>query len=230
MRAYAVRVVAVAGLVAVGLGVTAPGASASCAGRSAAEVVADSDVVLAGRLADVDDPGGAQSPHDVVWSVEVAAVHRGTAPRTAHVLATQYSHEDVTAGRSYVFALDVVDGGLRAGGCQDVAPAGTADAAAMTSAAGPGAAPVDDRSAPGAAVPGAAVPEVAQRWSWWASPLGMLTIALLGLVGVTVGGLALAVVLGLVVGRRHAAEPRPPRARRPGDGAGEDNSTGMSFK
>ncbi|MER7073976.1 hypothetical protein [Terrabacter sp. NPDC000476] len=225
MRAYAVRVAAVAGLAALGLGVTAPAASASCAGRSPAQVVADSDVVLAGRLTGVDDPGGAQSPHDVVWTVQVDAVHRGSAPRSAHVLATQYSHEDVTAGGSYVFALDVVGGGLRAGGCQDVAPAGAADAAAMAAAAGPAAAPLDDGS-----VPGAAVPEVAQRWSWWASPLGMLTIALLGLVGVTVGGLALAVVLGLVVGRRQTSGPRPPHPRRPGGGAGEDNSTGTSFK
>ena len=56
------RLVALVGLVAVGLVATPSSALASCAGREPAQVVADSDVVITGRVTAVDDPGGDHNP------------------------------------------------------------------------------------------------------------------------------------------------------------------------
>jgi len=184
MRAYAVRlagVVALLGaLLSLSVGLGAPIAGASCAGRTPAQVVDDSDVVLAGRLA----------------------------PTAALVIATEYSHEDVTEGASYVFALDVSDGTLHAGGCQDVALSGTAEATALVLAAGPGQVP----SADGARLPGAAGLDLGGGMSLTT----MLVIAFGGLLVVIVGGLALAVGLGLLTGRRRRRNHGADDATGPG--------------
>jgi hypothetical protein len=218
MRAYAVRLVALVGLLLVGL-VSAPGAAlASCAGRDPAQVAADSDVVLTGLLVAVDDPKPSYGPYDVGWTIEVAAVHKGRAPATAHVVATTYSHEDVVAGGSHVFALDLVDGTLRAQGCQDLEALGTPRAAALVAAAGPAGAPPSAGSGPGSTAP-----PIAAAAPWWSSPLGLVGIAVAGLLLVTVGGLGLAVVAALVVARRRRDQGPGPPADRP-------SPTGTPFK
>jgi hypothetical protein len=195
-----------------------PPASASCAGRDAPQIVADSDVVLTGRLAQIDDPAPNYAPYDVAWTIEVLSVHKGQAPPTAHVVATTYTHEDVSAGGTYVFALEVNGNGLRAGGCQDLAAIGSAEAAALVGAAGSGGPPGASGAVPGSA-------EIEQRPSdgWWASPWGMVLVGLVGLLLLCIGGVGLAVLVGLLVGRHRG------RTRTDGPVA-EPDSTGTPFK
>jgi hypothetical protein len=216
MRTYAVRVLAVLAVLA-GWSVGAPTAAlASCAGREPAQVVADSDVVLTGRLTAVDDPGGDYSPRPVAWTVAVSPVHKGEASRTTYVRATTESPGTLGLGGSHVLALVVSGGELTASGCQDVVPAGTTEADALTDAAGPGRAPAAD----GTTLPGSRVVDVGGGGMTLTT---MLVIALVGLLVVTFGGLALAIGLGLLTARR--------RNRSGGNDPGtRPDSTGMPFK
>ena len=217
MRTCAVRLLALIGLVAVGLVATPPSSAlASCAGREPAQVVADSDVVLTGRVTAVDDPGGDHNPRAVAWTIAVSAVHRGSAPQTTHVRALTESPDLVSPGGSYVVALVESGGELTATGCQDVVATGTDAARALVAAAGPARAPAAD----GAVLPGAA--SVAVGGSGM-SLTTMLVIALVGLLVVTFGGLALAIGLGLLTRRR--------RGRTDGsDDATQRDSNGTPFK
>lgn len=196
MRTYAVRLVAVLGLLAVALGAAPSAAHASCAGREPAQVVADADVVLTGRVTAVDDPGGDYDPRPVAWTVAVSAVHQGDAAQTTHVRATPESPDLVSTGGSYVFALVASGSALTASGCQDVVAAGTDEAAALTDAAGPAHAP----AAGGTALPGSADLDLGDGGGM--SLTTMVVIGLVGLLVVTFGGLALAVGLGLLTRRR----------------------------
>jgi hypothetical protein len=142
MRTYAVRVLAVLAVLA-GWSVGAPTAAlASCAGREPAQVVADSDVVLTGRLSAVEVPAG--------------------------------DH------------------------------------------AGPGRAPAAD----GTTLPGSRVVDVGGGGMTLTT---MLVIALVGLLVVTFGGLALAIGLGLLTARRRNRSGGSDPGTRP-------DSTGTPFK
>ena len=216
MRTYAVRLVALVGLVVVGLVATPSSALASCAGREPAQVVADSDVVLTGRVTAVDDPGGDHNPRPVAWTIAVSAVHRGSAPQTTHVRALTESPDLVSSGGSYVLALVESGGELTATGCQDVVATGTDAAGALMAAAGPARAPAAD----GAVLPGAAAVDVGGGGM---SLTTMLVIALVGLLVESFGGLALAIALGLLTRRR--------RGRTDGsDDAPQRDSNGTPFK
>src|SRR6478735_3872563 len=78
-----------------------------------------------------------------------------------------------------------------------VHPHGTTEAVAALAAVGAAAPPVA-----GGSLPGSPPPQTEGEAPWWASTVGMLVIALVGLLVVIFGGLALAVGLGLLTGRR----------------------------
>ena len=217
MRSQGARLLAVLGLLVVGLLGAPTAALASCAGREPAQVVADSDVVLTGRVTAVHDPGGGYNPRPVAWTIAVSAVHRGTASHVTHVRALPESPDLVSTGGSYVFALVVSGSELTASGCQDVVPEGTPGSAALTDAAGPVHAPTGD----GTSVPGSVELDLGSGEGM--SLTTMVAIGLVGLLVVTFGGLALAVGLGLLTRRR--------RVRTDGsDYATQHDSNGTPFK
>ncbi|WP_207555720.1 hypothetical protein [Intrasporangium flavum] len=161
LRGLAAVVLAAAALFGTSVGAhIPPAAAASCAAPTASEVVASADVIVVGRLTHVEDPGASYSPHPVSWTVEVASVHQGQAPRLLHA-----ETDDVTTvpeGDRYVVALQTRDGRLLVSPCA-LAAYGTTEADAVLAAAGPGHAPTDGAAA--TALPGYAPVELGSGWS-----------------------------------------------------------------
>ena len=151
---------------------SAPTALASCAARSAAQVVRETDVVLTGTVLSVDPVPSHAEPSPQDWVVAVSAVHRGTAAATTYVRGVPYSYDPPTVGRLYVFALTREGTVLAAGGCQDVAPADDPTGAALVAAAGASMGPVAaDPSLPGATAP---VRPVSSSLGWLVGGVGLL--------------------------------------------------------
>lgn len=207
-RAAAVRtlsavLIAVATLLVSWVAGPPPRAAASCGQPVAAEVVRWADVIVVGRIAAVDDPGASYGPHPVSWTVEVATVHKGQAPRVLHVVSDS---EAMPGTGVYVLPLTRRDGRLAGDGCalSGTGPGLDSDLArGILSAAGPGHAPVDGPAA--SRLPGYAPIDLGPGWS----PTGVV-LAVLG------AALALAVLRATVVGLRRArAEARSEaRSRR----------------
>lgn len=203
-RALAAVALAVVTLLGVSIGAPVPGAAASCGMPIVGEVVRWADVIVVGRITAVDDPGASYGPHPVSWTVEVATVHKGQAPRVLHVVS------DSEAGPGtgvYVLPLNRRDGRLAGDGCalSGTGPGLDSDLArGILAAAGPGHAPVDGPAASG--LPGYAPIDLGSGWS----PTGVV-LAVLG------AALALALLGAAVVGLRRAraearAEARSGRA------------------
>jgi hypothetical protein len=199
LRALAAVALAVATLLGATVGGPVPGASASCGMPVAGEVVRWADVIVVGRITEVDDPGASYSPHPVSWTVEVASVHQGQAPRVLHVVSDS---EAMPSTGVYVLPLVVQDGRLVGDGCalSGTGPGLHSDLArGILAAAGPGHAPAQGPTA--TALPGYAPVDLGSGWS----PAGVV-LALTG------AALALAVLLAAVVGLRRARVEA--RARR----------------
>ncbi len=152
---------------------SAPSALASCAARSAAQVVRETDVVLTGTVLSVDPVPSRSEPSPQDWVVAVSARHRGTAAATTYVRGVPYSYDPPTVGRRYVFALTREGTVLAAGGCQDVAPADDPTGAALVAAAGGSDVPVVDPSLPGATAP---VRVASSAGAWWVGGAGLLVV------------------------------------------------------
>ena len=191
LRALEAVALAVAALLGVSIGTPVPGAAASCGMPVAGEVVRGADVIVVGRITAVDDPGASYAPHPVSWTVEVATVHKGQAPRVLHVVSDS---EAMPGTGVYVLPLTREDGRLAGDGCalSGTGPGLDSDLArGILAAAGPGHAPVDGPAASG--LPGYAPVELGSGWS----PAGVV-LALTG------AALALALFVAAGVGLRRA--------------------------
>ncbi|WP_323099673.1 hypothetical protein [Intrasporangium sp. YIM S08009] len=191
LRRLAAVALAAAMLLGASVGGPVADASASCGMPVAAEVVAWADVIVVGRITEVDDPGASYSPHPVSWTVEVATVHRGQAPRVLHVASDS---DAMPSTGVYVLPLVVQEGRLVGDGCalSGTGPGLDSDLArGILAAAGPGHAPADGDAA--TALPGYAPVDLGSGWS----PAGVV-FALMG------AALALALLVAAVGGLRRA--------------------------
>lgn len=218
MRAYAVRFVALIGLLLAGLvAVAVPQAHAtSCMAQDPEQVARAADVVVTGRLADLDDAGADRNPVPTLWTIEVLGVHRGQAPQTLYAQASANTLADV--GSRYVIPLTHVGDRLVVNDCA-VYPLGTTEAEAVIAATGaPRPASLET------SLLGGIPPDIPGTGPWWSSPVGLVVVAAGGLLVLVVGGLVLALLSGLVVGGRRRRD-----ADRDADQAQPD-STGTPFK
>lgn len=219
MRTYAVRLVALVGLLLGAVVVPASVAAAcSCGPATPDEVVSRNSVVVTGTVEDVDDPGGASSPHDVVWTVNVKQVHRGTAAATSYLVAQDGCGPVAPEpGRLQVLVAAARDGSLVLDSCQGLADPTSGTGGAMLAAAGTASPP----SPAGPGVVGSVAPDLPGGGM---SLVTMLVIGLVGLLVVTLGGLALAVGLGFLTTRRGSGE-RGRGGGGKGDAAGSGDAT-----
>ena len=208
MRSPVARVLVVLGLMLGAVVVPASVAAAcSCAPASPDEVVSRNSVVVTGAVDGVADPGGSSSPHDVVWALDVAQVFKGQAAAATYVIAQDGCGPVAPErGRLQVFAAAARDGRLVLDTCQGLEDPSTASGRALLAAAG-------TASPPSTAAPGLVGSVAPDLGGGGMSLTTMLVIALVGLLVLIVGGLALAVGLGLLAGRRRG-------------GPGEDRSAG----
>ena len=199
VRALAAVAVVAATLLGATVGGPVPAAAASCGMPVAGEVVAWADVIVVGLITEVDDPGASYSPHPVSWTVEVATVHKGQAPRVLHVASDSLAMPSTGV---YVLPLVVNDGRLEGDGCalSGTGPGLGSDLArGILAASGPGHAPAEGTAA--TALPGYAPIDLGPGWS----PAGVV-VAVLG------AAVALALLAVAVVGLRRARVEA--RARR----------------
>ncbi|WP_156023239.1 hypothetical protein [Terracoccus sp. 273MFTsu3.1] len=218
MRSQVARLLAVLGLLLGAVVVPASVAAACSCGPATPEVVAARNgVVVTGTLTDVDDPGGSSSPHDVVWALHVAQVFKGRAATTTYVIAQDMCGPAAPEpGRLQVFAASAREGRLVLDTCQGLDDPTRDTGRALIAAAGTASPPGTDT----ADLAGSVAPDLDGGGM---SLTTMLVIALVGLLVVTFGGLALAVGLGLLTRRR--------RARTDGsDDATQRDSNGTPFK
>lgn len=230
MRTYAVRLVALLGLLAGVVVVPASVAAAcSCGAVSPDEVAARNSVVVTATLADVDDPGGSSSPHDVVWSLDVAQVFKGSAaPRTYVIAQDSCGPSAPEPGRLQVVAASAREGRLVLDTCQGLDDPTRDTGRALLAAAGTASPP----ATASAGLVGSVSPDLGDGGM---SITTMLVIALVGLLVVAFGGMALAVGLALLTRRRRAQGGAGDRVGDgggdgAGDGAAEPDSTGTPFK
>ena len=218
MRSHGARLLAVLGLLLGAVVVPASVAAACSCGPATPDVVsARNDVVVTGTLADVDDPGGASSPHDVVWTLHVDEVFKGRAAATTYVIAQDSCGPGAPGyGRLQVFAASAREGRLVLDTCQGLDDPTRDTGRALLTAAGTASPP----SASTTEVVGSVAPDLGGEGM---SLTTMVAIGLVGLLVVTFGGLALAVGLGLLTRRR--------RVRTDGsDDATQHDSNGTPFK